>query len=690
MKRFGFVFLGLCLISSPSWADYLVIRINLNANTEKAANVGGGEGTDQPAGGPATPGGAGSGSGSRPGRGGAGGYGGGGNSPPSPGAPGRPGMGGSGGSNPPTAPGRPGMGGSGSGQGNQGGQPPRPGMGGGSNQGGGASGVGGGDGPVMAGGGPGGGPQTGGGTKPKADTNAKWFIAVVEVESTTGDKIRHPSGTITTPSDSDIQDLALVQKISSKTVKQRFDEQKKKNEKAKPLELAAWILNNWNIPRDRPLYRFDARQEFENLLDGRLNGDLPSFSEGDQLKIKALLHTRDSINRELEDPKKEIDQVLKIGNQTNYMKGYKVKSRGPYTLIHSPRMDREADEKITRLIHAYAGIHYWFALHGKQLAIPRQRMIVVLAEDSNRFKELHALFDTLPLQVDGFYSPLDNVAVISPTRVDPLYEQFRTFKSDIERNMTGIEFKRVIASDPPKPRTGQTGPNPNRVAYAQALELAHRAAQEESEMVTLMQETIDQLLCASNLVSRNILLPRSIRRGLVDFFAPSRSNSDVDLPTLWSGIGSPHWVLLPVYRKLANVADKGSKITLDDNGNGTEIDVTKLSIRNILADRSFFDADKAGDKQALMEIRARAEAWALMYYLSEKHFDKLMVFMDELNKLPRDMELSPVVIEGAFARAFELTKSPADSTLDPAKLNSMESDWKSTMQSVNLETNNKR
>ena len=55
MKRFGFVFLGICLISSPSWADYLVIRINLNASTEKAASIGG---DDNNAGGPSAGGGA--------------------------------------------------------------------------------------------------------------------------------------------------------------------------------------------------------------------------------------------------------------------------------------------------------------------------------------------------------------------------------------------------------------------------------------------------------------------------------------------------------------------------------------------------------------------------------------------------------------------------------------------------------
>lgn len=510
---------------------------------------------------------------------------------------------------------------------------------------------------------------------------------MLEVDPQSAGRIRHAWGTITLTGDNDIADLATLQQISTKTLNKRYDDQRKKLERTKPLELATWLLQNWNIPRAKRLHTFDARLALEDLID-RTNADLPSFSEEDQKKIKALLQTRDMVNRELPEAKEDVTRL----QQLDYLKTYRALHRGPYTMLYSSRQEREADQKMQRLIHAYAGFHYWFALHGHPLRQPERRMVVVLAEDANRFKELHAMFDTMPLHSDGFYSSLDNVAVLSPSRVDQLYEQFSTFSRDVERNMTGIDFRSVADRDPPKPGKNQPAPNANRIAYAQALVLALRAAQEEGETVTLMQESLEQLLRASGVVSRHILLPQAVKRGLIDFFAPTKSNSEIDLPTLWSGIGSPHWIYLPVFGKLAKVGEKGAKVNFDETGKeAAEIEVGKLSIRDILADRSFYQIEKAGEKsQPWYELRARAEAWALMYYLAEKHLDKLMAFLEELNQLPRDMELSQEAVEAAFARAFGLTKGPSDHSLDLAKLTAMEEDWKSTMASVNLETSNKK
>jgi hypothetical protein len=58
----------------------------------------------------------------------------------------------------------------------------------------------------------------------------------------------------------------------------------------------------------------------------------------------------------------------------------------------------------------------------------------------------------------------------------------------------------------------------------------------------------------------------------------------------------------------------------------------------------------------------------------------------ELNKLPRDLDLDAKALEGCFAKSFPDLADPKDGRrLDPVRLRQFAEEWLAYMQSVNLE-----
>ena len=78
--------------------------------------------------------------------------------------------------------------------------------------------------------------------------------------------------------------------------------------------------------------------------------------------------------------------------------------------------------------------------------------------------------------------------------------------------------------------------------------------------------------------------------------------------------------------------------------------------------------------------------------VSPEKLDNLLRFYDELGQMPRDLELSPEVIEGAFYRAFDLLADPNDPTkVDQAKLDQLEQSWRGNLfyQMLEVDTSEK-
>ena len=85
--------------------------------------------------------------------------------------------------------------------------------------------------------------------------------------------------------------------------------------------------------------------------------------------------------------------------------------------------------------------------------------------------------------------------------------------------------------------------------------------------------------------------------------------------------------------------------------------------------------------------KAEAESWALTYYLIKNRLPELRKYYDELAQMPRDMELSPDVLEQAFGRAFDLYDTTGEK-LDKNKVERFERDWAQYMGFIRLTVDN--
>jgi len=73
-------------------------------------------------------------------------------------------------------------------------------------------------------------------------------------------------------------------------------------------------------------------------------------------------------------------------------------------------------------------------------------------------------------------------------------------------------------------------------------------------------------------------------------------------------------------------------------------------------------------------------AWALCYFLAQRHLDGLERYGQELAALPRDLDLETDVTIGAFARAFKLTD--ASGAIDQVKFRNFANEWSKYMEIV--------
>ncbi|HQR07480.1 MAG TPA: hypothetical protein PLN21_11690 [Gemmatales bacterium] len=728
MKRYLITLAVCAALATPLLADYLVIRINLGADvaaSEGNVSPGGAAGgrSGAPAGGDVDDigGGPSGGAGGRRGAaggpagfnlGGAGGAAGAGRRPG--GAPGGGGMalGGAGGTGGAGGPAGFNLGGAGGATGSgsrPGGAPGGGGMalggaggaGGGRNLGGGGMSVGGAGGrnAPSAGGGrlnPGGGDglmneQAAGFVTNKGDL----FIVATEVSVTKNTRvpnsmvINHKWGQTVLSPETVLPDRAVMQVIKVPGLESRLKSKRSEcldSGNKQYLKLAEWMIENWNMPAEG---KFSMQAAFEAYLL-ELNSLAANLSAADKARLDTMMAVKTQLAKPCASPTDEIELIKKLMPKIG--KDYKSMQKGHFLAYYPSRDDKVADAKLTRLEQAYHGIMYWFALQGKPLPVPAKQMVCIVAETTDKFQALHKMFDEVPMYTsDGFYSNLDNITVIAPKRVDPSYEKFYSMATSAETALKShnLDFKKLLSERPDRPAINTAGNDNQKLAdivTGQIFALAANAAIDEGEVSTATLEAFRQACAASGYMPRTVILPRSVRDGLASFFSAPKSSGDHNLPALWSGIGGAHWLHLPLFRKMAE-ARKSSEpsITVDQKlPTRHSIKIGKLDVMAVVTDRVFDKAEKASkdDKDFLMQ-KAQAESWALTYYLAKSRMAELKKFYDELAQMPRDLELSPEVLEQAFGRAFDLLE-PSGEKLDKTKVEKFEADWAKYMDFTNL------
>lgn len=452
------------------------------------------------------------------------------------------------------------------------------------------------------------------------------------------------------------------------------------------LKLAEWMLENWNMPAEG---RFSMQAAFEAYLN-ELNSLAANLTPADKARLDAMLAVKAQLAKPGASPTDEIELIKKLMPKIG--KDYKSMQKGHFLVYYPSRDDKMAEAKLARLEQAYIGIMYWFALQGKPLTVPAKQMVSIVAESTDKFQALHKMFDEVPMySSDGFYSGLDNITIIAPKRVDPSFEKFASMAASAETALQShnLNFKKLLSERPDRPAINTAGNDNQKLAdivTGQIFAIANNAALDEGEVATATLEAFRQVCAATGYMPRTVMLPRSVRDGLASFFSTPKSSGDHNLPALWSGIGGEHWLHLPLFRKMAEARKSSEPSMIVDQKLPTRrsVKIGKLDVLAVVTDRVFAKAEKASkeDQDFLMQ-KAQAESWALTYYLAKSRMAELKKFYDELAQMPRDLELSPDVLEQAFGRAFDLLE-PSGDKLDKTKVEKFEADWTKYMNFANL------
>lgn len=470
-------------------------------------------------------------------------------------------------------------------------------------------------------------------------------------------------------------EIALQRVFFPKIEKLMADKRKEFAEE--PLRFAEWMLQHWSYPADDG--KFDMQKEFEKYIDELSNRNLDAAAKS---RVEALRMVREELRKTLADPSAEINFIRTLPGVSSDIR----ETRSPhYVILHLSRDDKTAERRLKRLEKLYAAYFYWFALQGRILKQPERQLIVILPEDREKFQMLHRVFDSLPMVNDGFYSSLDNVAILSKYRLDAMYEQFQLIASDFEKSVSprGLDLDRILAGR--IPNSALSGPealSATDLARGRILALAVKAAEEEGEVATLTFEGVQQLAAATEVLPRRVHVPYAIRFGLAAFFETPKSSSQFDYPTVLSGVGAGHWTYLRLFKKIL-AAEKEKEPALSFERGAffdKKVKFEKPSILKILTDAGFEAADKApAEEREVLRMKARAEAWALMHYLMRQKLPQTLQFLNDLGQLPRDMDLSAEVVEAVFVRAFDLASPNNPDRADPERLNGLEQLWREYM-----------
>ena len=354
---------------------------------------------------------------------------------------------------------------------------------------------------------------------------------------------------------------------------------------------------------------------------------------------------------------KEITQPDPDGRWKNtVLAGYKSEPSKHYTLMHKIEAAHPADVKsrLDRLEANYRAFFYWFAMHGKTLPVPKQRMVAVLVKSAGEFKRQQAIFDASAGETDGFLARRENLAIFSLERTDPASDALAKSTQSLFRDVINREF--VLQKWPMIP--SQTGARKGQEApllmgsEIQTVALLERALSEDSELATATHEGTRQLLAATEQLSRNVSVPHWLQFGWGLFFETPKGSP-------WMTIGAPSSTILADYNYLDQfkAAAKAGKL-------GTQKAAALIAV---VTDQNFRDY-AANPKSAEARNKAHTMAWSLVYYLAREHLDGLMRYHAELQKLPRDLEFDSKTLLMAFARAFDCLDAARPNEVDTTKL----------------------
>jgi hypothetical protein len=431
-------------------------------------------------------------------------------------------------------------------------------------------------------------------------------------------------------------DISLIW-YKGDTVNQKYEKEKKKliTQKETPtaegwVSLAQWALHHGRL------------DEVPKIMANAIKADPQNPS------VVAFQKMQAAMAKEL--PKE--DPV--VARWRERLGNYKIKQRDHYTLLYDVPVESVADSWLQHLEDTYQGFVYWFALKGKTLKLPEQRLVGVLISEKDAFEVQHKqVFEEIPLAADSFHARRDdNVAFYCAKRMDEQYDGLNNVTKGFWQSW---DRPTLLAGK----GWGKAGMDANMTARAQTLVLLLKILEDEAELASASHGGTRQLLAAVTLEgSDKPILPRSVevpwwvQYGMAACF-------ETPLGAFWRAVGAPNEALLTKFILM----DKAKKL-----------DKPEDAIRGVVTDRYFYEALKDKEPQKAMG-KPEALAWSLAHFLLTRHSDHLFRYFQDLARLPRDLEFDEDQVMLIFARAFDLQDAGKPDEINQNKLGMLAREW---------------
>ncbi len=359
--------------------------------------------------------------------------------------------------------------------------------------------------------------------------------------------------------------------------------------------------------------------------------------------------------------------------------------------------DAALDRRLKIMEDTLATFYYWFALQKvgpRQTllpppAMPRYRLMGIMVNTKEEFHTRNQQWGMVPRIGDAFTPRRDNVIVMATRAraLDPVFQDFDTtlLPAKIEDANTRLRphlepygvkpFTRddLLSGKATDPRAA--GQVAIYIGAAQTAVLLGKTIEDQAERATLTNAVIRQLLTASGAFPRNVPVPDWMLEGLAGFF-------ETPAEALYPTIGQPSWTHFISFKHMC----------MNQKKEPAEV------LYNVVTDRYFQNARKLSadllENPRNNELRnaereawelARCTSWAFVYYLAQNgKLDKLFTYGKELDKLPRDLDLSEGITQRCFAKAFEMTDPKDPRRIAPLPLANEAATWFRLMQEATL------